>query len=362
VRRRPGGGNIEKALYILQADFNRMSAKKSPPLSTSNAQHPVEHLMSSRTLQWTAMKTPATSVGRAMNSVESTGLTQGIRVKKITSRGKIINRVVTVSKDNLALFCTHQKIKKGNSGVVTGAVSTMAKKLPLPAITRKGIWGITGDLRDRFVRYIDVADIDFVCTGAVITRRLENARSKSRLKGHASKIDVMKQEIVIIGHHGDQTMDILVASEKERIRFIDCVKQMIATFQEARANASNEALLLRYIWYDVDTNRDGLINEKEFIKILDRINFTVKNPDRLFQEFCKTRNLNPNGISLSNILALLTALKSKQASGSMANLIWRDLFGEHLDRGKFINHHQTFLQTPVSVALSPAHQGVSFLK
>jgi len=279
-------------------------------------------------MQYLAVKTPATTVGTAMTSGvdASRQLEQGIPVQKITSRGGYKKRVITISKDRFAIFCTHQKIEKKG---VAGAMSEMAKKLPLPLVSRKGVIGFSGDLRDKYVRYIDVADVDYVCTGTVTTRKLEYTRTTNRLKGTDSKIDKSRQEIVTVGHHGDQTLDLLVASAEDRRQLIDCIKTMVKTFDEAQKLVSHDALLLRYIWYDVDANRDGLVSEREFVKIMSRINFNVKNPGKEFRKFVKERKLKKQ-IELPDVLALLMTIKNQEGNGSlsMANLLWRQLFGE----------------------------------
>lgn len=262
-------------------------------------------------------------------------LVKGLPVQKVSSRGLVKQRVLTISRDRSTLFCTHQKIKakkwdqkgKPKASSVAGVMSTVASKLPLPVFSRKGIWGFTGNLRDRYVRYMDVADIDYICTGSVSTRKLEQLRTKNRLKGKDSRIDSMKHAIVTIGYHGDQTLDVLVANDEERMQLITCVNQMRQAYQSASFNVSHEALLLRYIWYDVDTNRDKRINEKEFVNILSRINFNVTNPTMEYRKFCKERSLKrSSGIVLADVLALLQHLKNSESHGSMTNTLWNQLF------------------------------------
>jgi len=288
-------------------------------------------MMSMRTIQLTATKTPATTVGDALATAApaTSELMNGIPVSKITSRGGYKHRTITISKDCLAIFCTHRQIEKNGVG---GVLSTVAHKLPIPLMSRKGVVGFSGDLRSQYIRYVDVADIDYVCTGTVSTRKLERTRTINRLRGADSKIDTARQEIVTIGHHGDQTLDILVANEKERNDLIACVKKMCDTFAKAQKMVSHDALLLRYIWYDVDANRDGLISEKEFVKIMSRINFNVKSPGKEFRKFIKERKLK-KAITLADVLALLMTIKNKEGNGSlsMANILWDDLFGSNVN-------------------------------
>jgi phosphatidylinositol phospholipase C, delta len=281
--------------------------------------------------------TPASSVSRAMVTGVSAATPQlraGISVRKVTSRGQFKPRVVTISKDRLALFCTHQPISTSSGKHELergeGVLSTMASKLPIPWISSKGIFWWSEEYRSDFVRCLDVADIDYVSSGVVVSRKLEQTRVQSRrLKGDATaEVDTVRQQIVTIGHHGDQTLDVMVANETERQQLIDCINQMRETYQASAFLVSPEALLLRYIWYDVDTNRDGGISESEFYNILSRINFNVKDPSKHYQAYSKSLSLKRGrGLFLPDVVALLHTIKNAEAT-PMAYKLWKQYFGE----------------------------------
>jgi len=291
--------------------------------------------MSVRTANWTSAKSPASSIGKALQDNVSTHDTidGGLRVTKVTTRGVFKERVLTISQDKYALFVTHRSFEKG-------VMSKVAKKLPLPLITRKGLAGFTNskDLRERYVRYIDVADLDFVESGVVSTQNLESSRTASRLSGSDSQVDRERRQIVTIGHHGDQTLDILVKTKEERMQLIACLNNMIQTYRSAQHEVSNEALLLRYIWYDVDTNQDSLINKSEFMKILSRINFNVKRPEKEFNAFLKSKG-GAAGLKYPEVMALLQELKAKNGT-SMENQLWDEIFGK--EQGSTVDS-RTFL-------------------
>ena len=119
-------------------------------------------------------------------------LISGIRCQKVTNGGKFMNRILTISNDRFALFVTHNKVKGSRLG--NGVLSSMASKLPLPFVSRKGIRGFnSGDLRERYVRYVDVSDISFIHEGFPCTRKMEYSRSSNRLKG--------KEEILELSLH-----------------------------------------------------------------------------------------------------------------------------------------------------------------
>lgn len=281
-------------------------------------------MTSKRTLNWMSTKTPATSVGERLQSAvpSPAALEKGVHVTKITTRGVLKGRVLTISQDKFAVFCTHSPLSGGR-----GALSTFANKIPVPFLTRKAFVGFNNpeQLRDMYVRYIDVADMDAIEVGLVGTQRLEASREQNRLKGRDSKVDVCKNQIVTIVHHGDQTLDVLVPNAQEQKLLVDSLQKMRETYQEAKKDVTNEALLLRYIWYDVDLNRDGMIGPKEFLKILSRINFYLKDPAKIYRTFAKEKGKKV-GLAYTDVMTLLQQLKNKNGK-SMANLLWDEIFG-----------------------------------
>lgn len=271
-------------------------------------------------------------MGKAMVSgvsAASNELLEGIPVQRVTSRGIVKNRVVTISKDRLALFCTHQPIivNNNNSNASTGVLSTDAAKLSVPLFSRKGLLGWS--CRTNSIRHVDVADIDYVtCT----------ATGRSKLS------------MIAIGHHGDQVWTVWVANDAERRQLMDCLQQMQTIYQTVALTVSRDALLLRYIWYDVDANRDGRINEAEFVKILARINLEPKttssssnisnsnHPIHLFRSYCKLQSVKRGeGLLLHDILTIFQKLKDTEATNgakrSMANRLFHRFFGSGSSSG-----------------------------
>ena len=351
----------------------------------------VDRRPSRATLLAMSCRAPATSVSHAMvtNVTAATQtLRSGISVRKITSRGSIKPRVITISKDRLAIFCTHQPIKASDSETAKerklansdGVLSVFASKLSVPLFTSKGFWGITEGYRSSFLRYMDVADIDYVCTGVVTTRNLEQTRS-NRLKGVNSGIDNERHQIVTIGHHSDQTLDVLVENDNERQDLIDCINQMRAAYEKASYFVSHDVLLLRYIWYDIDVNKDGRISESEFQNILPRVNLYVKDPSKAYRTYCtthcKTRSLKQGkGLLLPDVISLLQTIKIPDGKGNIIDKIWKEYFGEKniVDASEFlikfvyeaqgektksINDIQALFQTLNSMEIEEADSGES---
>lgn len=247
---------------------------------------------------------------------------QGIRVTKIDKNGKMAKRFLTISKDKMAIYCTHENIEK-----------FLAKRessfpLTLPVFPRGGGHADAGQ------RHIDVADLVDITTGLVGTFKLEKSRNENRLKGRlVSEIDVNREQIVIITHHGNSTLNVLVEDKVERKTLVDTLRQMMKHYDEARLFVDNEALLLRYTWYDVDLNKDNQISDKEFANILQRINIDVKNPSKVFKQFIKDQFINGKALKYHECMLLLQKIKvdlssgDKGASEAIADGIWDQYFG-----------------------------------
>jgi phosphatidylinositol phospholipase C delta len=258
--------------------------------------------------EWTQnAKTPATYVKTVMQQVSvDERLLKGIRVTKVTTNGKFAARVLTISQDRFALFCTHSKVRSKSSG---GVLSSVARSLPLPLVSRKGIRGFSNsDLRELYVRYLDITDIDFINVGYPCTHKLEASRRANRLKGYEDRIDVYQGQIVSISHHGGETMDVFIASANERNLLVTTLKNLLKQYHNAKLYVVNEARLLRYIWYDVDKNQDGEVSDKEFALILNRINLSIAAPRKVYENYRKENNI-AGALSYRQCMTLLYRIK-----------------------------------------------------
>ena len=274
--------------------------------------------------------TPATYVKDVMASIPvHSDLTSGIRCQKVTNGGKFMNRILTISNDRFALFVTHNKVKGSRLG--NGVLSSMASKLPLPFVSRKGIRGFnSGDLRERYVRYVDVSDISFIHEGFPCTRKMEYSRSSNRLKGKKSHVDRNKEQIVSIVFRGNDSLDVLIEDVAQRQALVQTLKAMSQKYHESKFYVVDEARLLRYIWYDIDINQDGLVSESEFVSIVNRINMYVKNTRQLYQDYKKEGNVKGH-LTYHQCMSLLQGIEEGKYDSrySMQSLkLWDQIFGE----------------------------------
>lgn len=276
---------------------------------------------------WASSAVPASSISAALGENIALGAEskwhEGIQVTKIDKNGKSAKRFLSISKDMQAIYCTHESIAK----FLAKGESKMFKNMTSMFSLRGGGHGDAGQ------RHIDVADLVDITEGLVGTHKMEKSRNENRLKGILSDIDIHRDQIVTITHHGNSTLNVMVEDEKERKAIVACLRQMKKQYEDARVFVDPEALLLRYTWYDVDLNKDNQISEKEFTNILQRINIDLKNPGKFFRQFIKDQHIRSKALKYSEIMLLLQRIKCELSSGDLsaseaiADGIWNAHFG-----------------------------------
>lgn len=272
--------------------------------------------------EWTQTTFPATILQQALETVDvNPVLHDGIIVQKVTSGGRRVKRVLTLSKDKCAIFLTHSKINKAK-----GTVAKVASSLPIPLWTPSKGFSFSSDesYRDRYVRYIDVADLDSLQTGVAGTQNLENACQSGYFGSEERYLLSHQDEIVTIYHHGAVALDLLISDVELRqdvVKALTDIKQMYLNVQHW---IGNDSLLLRYVWYDVDVDGNGMISKTEFLKICNRINLYLKDGSKRFSDFLKTKQITGrNEITYPECMELLESVKGKLPAGDL----WKDLFG-----------------------------------
>jgi phosphatidylinositol phospholipase C, delta len=282
---------------------------------------------------WTNFQAPATTVKESLQDVTIPDfLLQGIPVTKVTSSGTYKQRILTISQDKMALFCTHSHINGAK-----GAMSVIASTLPIPLWTPSRGWTSwsltsTKSLRDRYVRYIDVADLQECLVGVVGTQTLEVARSNAAggklLEGR------LRSKIVTIVFRDHETLNVVIERPEHQMALVQALRDMKQVYQTVQPWIGQESLLLRYIWYDVDVDGNGGISCSEFVnKICPRINLQVSNAGKHYKDFCTKVRKDGNGngghddLTYGECMALLQSLKGKLPSHDL----WTTLFGNVME-------------------------------
>jgi hypothetical protein len=114
-----------------------------------------------------------------------------------------------------------------------------------------------------------------------------------------------------------------------------------------------EELLLRYVWNDTDRDKSGLIDQSEFLRLLDRININLEGDGaiELFKHataekiYTTTEEEEESGITFDECIKVLQKLKLDQSGGQhvMSDVIFNTLFGEDSDYVTAENFLSNFL-------------------
>ncbi|CAJ1962627.1 unnamed protein product [Cylindrotheca closterium] len=249
----------------------------------------------------------------------------GIQVSKITSNGAIRSRIISLSSDNLALFITHEKIKHPNA-----SATSVAARLPVPMYTLSKGFSFSGSKRltDQYTRHIDASDLDGWQTGVIGTIKLENARARNPKLSW----DRLVHKTITIFHHGLQTVDFIVENDNHRNALIKAMEEIRKRYHANEQTIANDSLLLRYVWYDIDTDKDAKISEKEFLKLCDRINLQKSDLKKKFKDFLRSSNSTRKKLVYGECKALLQSIKSEMTV-SMTEEIFSKIFGDDFKQG-----------------------------
>jgi hypothetical protein len=150
-----------------------------------------------------------------------------------------------------------------------------------------------------------------------------------------------RKVILTIYHHGQQSLDLLIEDDKLRQDLINVLLQIQRKYLEVERWVSNDALLLRYIWYDVDVDGSGMISSKEFSKICARVNIYLKDADKRFSKFLKDQKIDDRKeIAYGECMALLQSIKPEMPGMQL----WDTLFGATTDTVTALDLWTKFLQ------------------
>jgi hypothetical protein len=282
--------------------------------------------------------TPDTIVGAALESVKaqiSPKLLLGLHIQKVSTRGTVVPRVLTLSDDLFKLFVSHHKVRRAES---------LADRLHYRSFSL--VTGIPVQAKHD-IRVIDVADILFVQSGFVGSRKLEACTRKLEAR-RAPDLDPAK--VISIYHKNINTIDFLVEDEEDRNAVLSAIRTIRETYEASKVKMSREKLLLRYAWYDIDWNKSGLIEQSEFLQLLGRINIYLKKERaiKIFRDCLASKRLKNErfkgsismrrirrktqyhlGITFDECLDALETIKLELNGGHlMTDVIFNELFGD----------------------------------
>lgn len=179
--------------------------------------------------------TPSTTVGLALLDIKHQihpDFFHGVSILKVSSKGTLVPRIITISDDLFTIFISHDKVTKER-------LKHRIKYKGYKAYS-KFVSSVVGHSAHahRDIRVIDVADILFVQSGFMGSQKLE-----------ACKVKFDAKRVVSI-FHNDMSIDFLVHDPEERVGLLRAIDLIRAKYHESKVMLGRERKLLRYIWYD----------------------------------------------------------------------------------------------------------------
>ena len=280
--------------------------------------------------------TPKTTIGTALlenaKPKISPKLLDGLPIHRVSGKGTLVPRILTFSDDLFTLFISHHKV--GNAESISDRLKYKSFKAYSSIVSF-----VSGTAVKRDIRMIDVADILFVQSGYIGTRKMENCRD--------TNLDPTK--VVSIFHNNNVATDLQMANDEDVKAVLNAVQTIREVYHTSKLNkVGREDLLLRYAWNDTDCNKNGIIDQAEFLQLLGRINIYLKQEKaiQIFKEYIAQKKRpnkkggrlgsmkhNHHGISFEECMEILQSIKLSQLNGGkeMSGIIFNEMFGSDTD-------------------------------
>ncbi|KAL7495047.1 hypothetical protein ACHAWT_003800 [Skeletonema menzelii] len=259
--------------------------------------------------------TPSTHISSELQSIKSfvlPALFKGLKIKKATSNGKFSTRVLTLSDDLFKLF-----VSRTNKRHVLGK-RALSKVVGAIMATKEV------DCTQLHIKVIDIADILFVQSGFIGSHKLEAAAT---LAFRGEKLDPTK---VVSIFHGKGTTDFILEADSDRNALVSSIQIIRDAYHKActKPNITMEQMLLRYAWFDVDSERTGLLDLPGFLRLLRRINVYLKQEEatKIYRDYCLELNSEPQRLGQTNRRG--SKLQRRLSRGSYG---YRDHIGINFD-------------------------------
>jgi phosphatidylinositol phospholipase C delta len=166
----------------------------------------------------------------------------------------------------------------------------------------------------------------------------QGSQPQTPLQLSLSSLDPQRSFSIIF--RGAHTLDLMTESADDRNIICDTLDRILLAYQRAKIRVANDVLLLRYIWLDVDKDKTGFSNVHQIGKILQQINFTMRQRDLqpVYDKFGKVigldRTQRRRGLTFEQSATFLHKLKRDSWMVKPVNVIWNELFGEIMNNGK----------------------------
>lgn len=216
----------------------------------------------------------------SVKSQISPNLFDGIDIRKMSKRGTIVPRVLSLSDDLFKIIVSH---RMGGKEVESSVIDQLRYQSIRAYETVSFVTGTPMQIK-RKLRTIDVSDILFVQSGFIGGRKLEACNSQDCLD-HTKVITIFYKNL--------KMMDILMEKEEDVTAILFAIRRIRETYDTLKIKFARETLLLRYIWNDIDWKKSGLIKQSEFIQLLRRINIYIKKEKaiQIFRQYITAKRL-----------------------------------------------------------------------
>ena len=293
----------------------------------------------------TVVPVTTSCIGTALLGVKSQispNIFDGIHIRKMSKRGTIVPRVLSLSDDLFKIIVSH---RMGVREVESSVIDQLRYQSIRAYETVSSVTGTQMQIKRKF-RTIDVSDILFVQSGFIGSRKLEACNSQDCLD---------PTKVVTIFYKNFKTMDILMENEEDVYAVLFAVQLLRETYDTSRIKFARETLLLRYVWNDIDWKKSGLIKQSEFLQLLRRINVYIKKEKaiQIFRQYITAKPLKRgstgrttagsmrlvsmtlqqrNGITFDECLDALKKVKFEcHGRQLVTDIIFNQLFGDTTD-------------------------------
>ena len=169
----------------------------------------------------------------------SSKLFNGLEVLKVSSKGTLVPRILTLSDDLFTLFISHHKVGKAESF----ADRIQYKSFKAYSSVISTVTGMKVQ-NNHDIRVIDVADILWVQSGFIGSRKLESCSKATNLE---------PRKVISIFHNNTNSTDFQVYDGEDLTDLrsvLSAIRTIREAYQSAKLKVGREELLLRYSWYD----------------------------------------------------------------------------------------------------------------
>lgn len=274
----------------------------------------------------TATSTPTELIPRILHHQLTNAVLQhlqsGISIHKVTTAGHWKPRFMQLREDACALYVMHSSQNTGSSKPSSLFKSLFKRNASSNSTTQ-----------DPNIRCIDFQEVSaYWSCGSVGSTKLESTGGVLP-KGCSSESDSLI--VTIVYGDSNETMDILMSSSDDKDAVLKVLQAwqslnrlLLHTEKNSKMLISNEALLLRYLWADVDLDKNGLIGQAEFGKLLQRLNWHVPSWSSKYSSHLQGKE----GLPTDQVLSMLQKWKQQEANPTDAEHplqeVWNELVND----------------------------------